>query len=299
MRYFAIILLCPLLTLYGQGFKKGLPTLPRQVRIEKAVAVSGYFQYMDSLAAALQPGLPYPISEHLIAHANPGLIHTLSETDYYRLMARDSFVYDQQQLVILRPGDRLRIPGAREATALYNALDRTWIDVNIPEFRLRIYRDSLLLYAFPIRVGQNRTRYLKTAGREEDLRTKTGKGIIVEHNRFPDFYNPVDGKRFYTTRRDDGKTTLMPQIPWMHTSINGIRYGQMIHPTTNPETLGKAYSNGCIGLGEADSWVLYYYAPVGTRIRIRYDLRGQDEQGREHVFADIYGYGPTRGAAGF
>jgi L,D-transpeptidase ErfK/SrfK len=139
-------------------------------------------------------------------------------------------------------------------------------------------------------VGQNRQRFLKTAGREVNLKTKTGRGIIVGHNRFPDFYNPVDGKRFYETKRDDGRTTLMPQIPWIDTSVNGVRHGQLIHPTTNPETLGKAYSNGCIGLGEADSWIVYYHAPIGTAIRIRYDLKIQDEQGKELILPDIYGY---------
>jgi L,D-transpeptidase ErfK/SrfK len=46
----------------------------------------------------------------------------------------------------------------------------------------------------------------------------------------------------------------------------------MIHPTTNPVTLGRAYSNGCIGTAEADAWIIYYHAPPGTPLKIRYDL---------------------------
>ncbi len=57
-------------------------------------------------------------------------------------------------------------------------------------------------------------------------------------------------KQFFTTKRDDEKRTFMPLIPWIETEINGIRNGQMIHPTTNPKTLGKAYSNGCIRVRE-------------------------------------------------
>lgn len=102
-----------------------------------------------------------------------------------------------------------------------------------------------------------------------DLRTKTGSGKIVRHEKDPDFYNPANHERFYTTKRDDKKSTLMPKIPWIETEINGIRNGQIIHPTTNSETLGKANSNGCIGTRESDAWIIYYYAPLETVIRIR------------------------------
>lgn len=66
--------------------------------------------------------------------------------------------------------------------------------------------------------------------------------------------------------------TKLPQVPFIETEINGLRYGQLIHPTTNPVTLGKAYSNGCIGTKEADAWVIYYYSPLQTKITISYDL---------------------------
>lgn len=260
------------------------------VRVTKDVRIAGYFQYVDSLVDAWVNRVPYPLSEHLLVQANPWIIEKLANTDYYRMMARDTFVYDQRRIRLLKKGDSLLIPGAEKASRILQNQHLTFLDVNIPEFTLRIYQDSLLLNTFPVRVGQNRSRFLKTAGRITDLRTKTGQGIIVAHNRFPDFYNPVDGKRFYLTKRDDGKTTVMPQIPWMDTSINGLRHGQMIHPTTNPETLGRAYSNGCIGLGEAASWIVYYHAPVGTRIRIRYDLRITDSTGKEQRLPDIYGY---------
>jgi L,D-transpeptidase ErfK/SrfK len=137
-------------------------------------------------------------------------------------------------------------------------------------------------------VGQNRKRFLAFGNRETDLRTKEGRGSIIKHVKNPDFYNPVNGKQFYLTKRDDGNTTLMPQIPWIETQINGLRNGQMIHPTTNPETLEKAYSNGCIGTNEADAWMIYYYAPLGTKITIRYDLNTYEEGGVVNVLKDIY-----------
>jgi L,D-transpeptidase ErfK/SrfK len=121
-----------------------------------------------------------------------------------------------------------------------------------------------------------------------DLRTKIGKGRIIDHVKHPEFYNPVDGKQFYVTKRDDGKITIMPQIPWIETEINSIRNGQMIHPTTNPKTLGKAYSNGCIGTKEADAWIIYYHVPLGTKIKIRYDLENYEEGLVISVLKDIY-----------
>ncbi|NAS13734.1 L,D-transpeptidase [Poritiphilus flavus] len=256
------------------------------------VLVRDYFNYIDSLVVSYDSITTYPLSEHLLVRANPWIIDTLANTDYYRMKSRDSFVYDQKQLIVFRPTDSILIPDSLAAVQLLNRIKRTIIDLNIPEFKLRIYEDSVLLYTFPIRVGQNRKRYLKMGGRITDLRTKPGKGEIVDYRRYPVFYNPVDGKQFYLTKRDDEKTTLMPQIPWIETEINGVRNGQLIHPTTNPKSLGKASSNGCIGTREADAWVIYYHAPIGTEINIRYDLNIKDSLGREQVLQDIYNYGP-------
>lgn len=258
------------------------------VKISKNIKVAGYFQFMDSVVEKYDTIVPYALSEHLLVRNNPWIIDTLANTDYYRMMARDSFVYDQKQMIVLPKGSELILPDSITACRILEDFLATEIDVNIPEYKLRIYQDSVLLETFPVRVGQYRERYLKFGDRVTDLRTKTGKGTIVRHEKHPDFYNPVNGKRFYVTRRDDGKTTMMPQIPWIETEINNIRNGQMIHPTTNPRTLGKAYSNGCIGLGEGDAWRVYYYAPLGTKLKIRYDLETYDEGMVISVLRDVY-----------
>tara|TARA_R110002074_G_scaffold349981_2_gene520755 strand:- start:25466 stop:26410 length:945 start_codon:yes stop_codon:yes gene_type:complete len=260
----------------------------KQLMVTKDVRIGKYFEFMDSVVSKYDSLVPYALSEHLLVRNNPWIIDTLANTDYYRMMARDSFVYDQKQMIVLPKGSQLTIPDSLSACKLLENFYATEIDINIPEYKLRIFQDSILLYTFPVRVGQNRERYLKFGDRVTDLRTKTGKGTIVKHVKHPDFYNPVNGKRFYVTRRDDGKTTLMPQIPWIETEINNIRNGQMIHPTTNPNTLGKAYSNGCVGVGEADAWTIYYYAPLGTKLRIRYDLETYDEGMVISILRDVY-----------
>lgn len=267
------------------------PRILKGIRHTDTVRIRDYFSYMDSLVVAYDSVTDYALSEHLLVRANPWIMETLANTDYYRLMARDSFMYDQKQAIVLRPGDSLLLPDAETAAQLLEKMNTTHIDVNIPEYKLRIYEADSLRYTVPIRVGQNRQRYLKMGDRITDLRTKTGTGEIVEYRRDPAFYNPVDGKRFYLTKRDDHRTTLMPQIPWIVTEINGICNGQLIHPTTNPMSLGKAYSNGCIGTRESDAWIIYYHAPLGTKIRIRYDLKVIDSLGVERELKDIYGYG--------
>jgi len=263
--------------------------VPKKVRVTRNIIIGEYFKYVDSLANRYDSLVPFTLSEHVLVRHNPWIMETLANTDYYRMIARDSFVYDQRKMIVLPKGSILKIPDSLTACQILEDFANTEIDVNIPEFKLRIFQDSMLLHTFPIRVGQNRERYLKIGDRVTVLRTKTGKGTIVDHVKHPDFYNPVDGKQFYTTKRDDGRTTVMPQIPWIETEINGVRNGQMIHPTTNQETLGKAYSNGCIGTKEADAWVIYYHAPLGTKIRIRYDLEKNEEGLVISILKDIYG----------
>ena len=262
-----------------------------RIPITRNINISQYFDYMDSLVNVYDSLVPYSLSEHLLVHANPWIIETLANTDYYRMKARDSFVYDQRKLLVLRLSDSILIPDPLSAVTILDNFKETHLDINIPEFKLRIYQDTTLLFTFPIRVGKNTKKYLAMADKTTDLRTKTGSGKIVRHEKDPDFYNPVNHERFYTTKRDDNITTLMPQIPWIETEINGLRNGQMIHPTTNPETLGKASSNGCIGTRESDAWIIYYYSPLGTVVTIRYDLEITNVKGAKDKLKDIYGYG--------
>ncbi|UWX54455.1 L,D-transpeptidase [Maribacter litopenaei] len=151
--------------------------LPKMVRINRNVTIGEYFDYIDSLVIRYDSLLSYPLSEHIIVRNNPWIIDTLANTDYYRMISRDSFVYDQRQLTVLPKGSQLFIPDSIKANQILGQFAKTEIDVNIPEFKLRIFQDSVLLYTFPVRVGQNRERYLKFGDRITDLRTKTGSGI--------------------------------------------------------------------------------------------------------------------------
>ena len=254
-----------------------------EVKVEPLIAIvphdvslGQYFTFLDSLLMKYDTLLPYQIDEHVLVRTNDWIINRLIDTDYYLMEEKGEFAYDNRRLVILHKGDTLVIPDSIATQQICDAIANTTIDVNIPEFKLRIKVGEEVKYTILVRVGRDERKYLELAGREVDLRTATGTGYIYRINRDPIFINPSNGRRFYTTQRDDGKRTRMPQIPWLEPELDGYRYGHLIHPTSNPKTLGKAYSNGCVGLGEADTWRLYYYAPEGTKVVFRYDLEVVD-----------------------
>ncbi len=261
----------------------------KSVLVTRNIQIKNYFNYLDSLIKSINNKSNLPLTEHILVRYNPWIIDTLLNTDYYTMMEKDSFVYNQKELIVLRKGIKILIPDSLEIEKLIKTFSSTFLDINIPEYKLRIFQDSLLLYEFPIRVGRNERKYLKMGDRVTNLKTITGIGKIVDHVKNPDYYNPANGHQYFVTRRDDDKITKLPQIPWLVTEINGVRNGQLIHPTTNPKTLNKAYSNGCIGTKEGDAWVIYYYAPINTKVNIRYDLLNINKEGDTISLKNIYG----------
>ena len=252
------------------------------------VSIDCYFDLLDTLVHRYDSLVPYTLDEYLLVRANPWLIDSLVASDYYTQMERGNFVYDQLAYIILHKGDSLLVPDTLEAKQIRSRQKTTVIDLNIPAYKLSIMENDTLRYTFPVRVGRNERKYLKMAGREVSLKTTPGVGEIIRVEENPSFINPSDGKYYKVTRRDDGKVTKMPRIPWIEPELNGHRYGHLIHPTTNPKTLGKAYSNGCVGVAEGAAWRIYYYAPVGSKVVFRYDLMVVNEQGDTLRLKDIY-----------
>lgn len=257
--------------------------------LENDITVDAYFDFIEGLVFQYDSLVSYPLNEYLIVHANAWLIDSFAQTDYYFQMKEGNFVYNQNQQIILNAMDTLFIPNEKVAQKIQQEIDSYVIDINIPEFNLRILENDTVIYSFPIRVGQVGERYMSMAKRKVKMKTRTGVGTIVKINRNPRWQNPVDGQEYKTTQRDDLQRTLVPRIPFLITEINGLRWGQLIHPTTNPKTLGKAYSNGCIGTKEGDAWRIYFHAPIGTKIIIRYDLE-VEENGKQIKLKNIYDY---------
>lgn len=263
-----------------------LPT----VTVPYDVSMGHYFAFMDSLLECIGEVEGKPLSEHVLVLANPWVIDSLRVTDhYYRLEYRNEFVADPNALTVLHRGLALTVPDSALTARIQHRLWRTVIDVNIPEYKLRIWEGDSLLHTFGVRVGRKERKFLQLAGRTVNLETPIGPGEVVRIEKDPWYINPVDGHRYHATRRDDGRYTKLPRIPWIEPSIAGQRPGALIHPTTNRSTLGRAISNGCVGVAEGDMWAVYYHAPLGTRVVYRYDLRVPGADGDTVVLDDIYG----------
>jgi hypothetical protein len=258
------------------------------ISVKADVITKKYYRWVNSMVDSVNAVWKLGLDEYVLVHANPWIMDSLRHTDYYYLKEMGIISKDPNIIRIIPRGAILWIPDSLEIARIRRDLSNTSLDLNIPEFKLRILQKDSIIQEFPVRVGQNDKRYLAMAGREVDMRTQTGTGKIVRINRNPVFKNPKDNKKYIVTHRDDGVITELPITPWLETEINGIRYGQMIHPTTNLNTLSKAYSNGCIGLRESDAWSVYFYAPLGTRIVIRYDLTIAASDSTETRLRDIY-----------
>ncbi len=270
------------------SLKQEISSIPIEVVINKDVPIRSYFKWMDSIVAEHNQTHNYPIDEYIIVHHNNWILDTLAHTDYYYLMDKGIFNEDSRSLIALKKDQVLVIPDSIETQNLRTQLCNTYLEINIPEFRLRIIQDEVEIYKFPVRVGKSGKKYMAMAKGEVDMRTKTGIGEIIRVNKEPVVANPVDNRKYEKTNRDDGKRTTLPAIPWLEPSINGHSVGQLIHPTTNLATLEKASSNGCIGLRESDAWIVYYYAPLGTKVVIKYELQGKNDAGETVEFKNIY-----------
>ena len=261
---------------------------PIEIRVNKDVPIRSYFKWMDSIVAQHNQTHNYPIDEYIIVHNNSWIIDTLAHTDYYYLMDKGIFNEDSQALIALKEDQVLIIPDSLKTEELKTQLANTSLELNIPEFRLRIIQNGKELYKFPVRVGKAGKKYMEMSKTSVDMRTQPGIGEIIRVNKNPTFKNPVTNSKYFRTNRDDGKNTALPAIPWLEPSINGRSLGQLIHPTTNLKTLDRASSNGCIGLRESDSWIVYYYAPLGTKVVFKYELIGQNDAGESVEFKNIY-----------
>jgi len=260
--------------------------------INQDIRLKDYLPFMDSVAIVLDSSEGGELMEYFLVLTNPWVLDTLQSKDYYTLMGKGIFVYDENEEIILHKGDSLLVPDLIQRAELKKKLSQTLIDVNIPEYSLRIIEAGQTIYQIDVRVGRDEHKFLKEAGRIVELQTPIGQGEVVRIERDPWYQNPVTGKRYLTSRRDDGNQTKMAKVPFIEPTIDGRRQGSLLHPTTNSVTLGKAYSNGCVGMTEANMWLVYYHAPLGTKVNFRYDLKVAGPTGDSIQFPDIYHLGP-------
>lgn len=147
------------------------------------------------------------------------------------------------------------------------------IVINLPAFRLYLYRDGELWHDYPVAIGKPSTP------------TPVGEYHLVCKVRDPIWY--PKGKK---------PVPPGPENPlgrwWLGLSVEG--YG--IHGCLDESSIGRAVSNGCLRLHNRDVAQLVECVGVGTPVRIVYELfalREDLETGRIWLWAgeDIYWYG--------
>ena len=254
--------------------------------VKRKVLMKNYFRYIDSVANNnLHSSV---LNEYILVDANPWIVDSLQSKDYYRQKKKGVFVYDQSQLTIFHAGDSLIIPDIASAANSIGKFKSNRIVLNIPEYTLRVIAGNDTVLTCPVRIGQNAEAYLEYYQRNVNLRTPVGEGEIVNVRKKPKYIDLETGEEYEETNRDDGRRTKMPIMPSLEPTINGILVGTLIHATTNPKSLGKAYSHGCIGTSEPDIWSIYYLCPPGTKVSFRYDLEIKGKGGKPIQLKDVY-----------
>ncbi|MDF2548548.1 MAG: hypothetical protein K0R93_3446 [Anaerosolibacter sp.] len=122
------------------------------------------------------------------------------------------------------------IVGPNTYTALLGVGGKARIVINLSERKLYLYLDNQLHRTFPVAIGKPATP------------SPTGTFKITEKAPNP---GGVFGTRWMRFYKDYG-----------------------IHGTNNPASIGKAVSNGCIRMHNADVNYVYSLVPIGTEVSV-------------------------------
>lgn len=161
--------------------------------------------------------------------------------------------------------------------------------VNVPAYRLQLLDGDREIKRYRCRIGslENKTRIgtgrVTQKFRPAIFRYSEGEkaGEIIEYSRIMDFRN--------------GRVVKTIRIPYenvcgLEINVGGTVSGQIIHSTTNPETLEYPHSHGCVGMSMEDMLDLYKRVPRGTRIDIIYEPV-EFRDGAFYFHPDVYSRG--------
>jgi len=141
------------------------------------------------------------------------------------------------------------------------------IDINIPEYTLRLYENGLLINTFPIAVGKSITPSILG-----DFRIAT---MVNNPTWYPQGKDPVP----------PGPDN--PLGPWW-LGLDYPSYG--IHGNNAPSSIGKAQSKGCIRMRNEDVEYLARKVQKGTQVRLRYEpiVLIKDSVPKFAIYDDLY-----------
>lgn len=164
------------------------------------------------------------------------------------------------------------------------------IYVNIPSFTLKLLSGGECVKKYKIRVGKLAAKTITGAG-------SVTKKFKISYFRYSSGEQKGEIIRYSNIRSSfNGKIVKRIKIPYdkirgLELEINGVVTGQIIHATTNSETLGHACSSGCIGLSIEDMLDLYDRVKTGTKVLIEYNPV-EYRDGIFDFYPDIYNYKP-------
>ena len=145
------------------------------------------------------------------------------------------------------------------------------IVINLPSRTLELYSGNVLVKTYPVAIGKFSTP------------TPLGAFSIFYKEVNPDWYPPKGG----------------PVVPSGPDNPLGYRWMEFlplygIHGTNAPWDIGKAVSNGCVRMQEADVEELFEIIPYGTPVTVTYDrvkVQVDENQVSVGIYPDVYGQG--------
>ena len=99
--------------------------IPKIVQVERDIPIKQYFEYIDSIVHQYNTKDSLELSEHVLVRFNPWIIDTLANTDYYKMIERDSFVYNQKEMIVLKKGSEILIPDSLQVKTILNSFRNT------------------------------------------------------------------------------------------------------------------------------------------------------------------------------
>ncbi len=154
--------------------------------------------------------------------------------------------------------------------ASWTGCDAYRVEINLPTYTLRVYKGDFLQQVYPIAIGAPHTP------------TPGGSFVLINKLANPTWYRP------------GGKEIVPPGAnnPLGSHWLGLDRKGYGLHGTIEPNSIGKAITQGCIRLHNDNIAELYRLLSVGTPVEIIYQpfIVTMGDLGLTlQIFPDIYG----------
>lgn len=157
--------------------------------------------------------------------------------------------------------------------------------VNLPQTRVHLYQDGVLLRSYPVAIGREITR------------TPTGNYSITGVYRDPTWHVPKSIQEEMVRQGKPVKTEVPPgpdnPLGKVFIRFGEARLGLGFHGTNQPASVPGVRSHGCVRLRNENALALADWVAVGAQVTIAYQplVLNEDEAGELWLTAyrDIYG----------